>query len=107
MNNNKILGILKIDKRGMASQYTGFENAKKDYDPQLIAGFFYAVSNFTGDFLGEGLQQLQTNNYKLIFQKDNEDINVYIVENGFDNYDILKIDSFKEYSYVLNEISVI
>jgi len=98
MNLNGILCVLKIDKRGLCSFYSEFENARKKYEPQLIAGFFYAMSTFADDYFGEGLREIQTNNYKVVFQKDDGFLNVYIVENQFNDYELLKPDVLLNYS---------
>lgn len=102
MNINGVLGIFKIDERGLCSQYCEFAEAKKQFDPQLIAGFFYAMSNFTGDYFGEGVHTLKTDNYKILFQKDSESLNVYIVENSFKDYEMLNSEIPYEYKYILN-----
>jgi hypothetical protein len=76
LNVDGVLGIFKIDKRGLCCQYCEFQQAKKKFDPQLIAGFFYAFSNFTRDFIGEGLQTLRTENYKVLIKRNPKFLNV-------------------------------
>ena len=103
VNVNGMLGVLKIDQRGLCTHFCEFEQAKNKLDPQLIAGFFYAMSNFTSDFFGEGLQQLQTNNFKILFKKDNDSLNVYIVDNEFNDYNMLESDFNFDFNYFLSE----
>lgn len=104
MNVDGVLGILKIDKRGLCFQYCEFEQAKKKFDPKLIAGFFYAFSNFARDFIGEGLQTLETENYKFLIKRDYEFLNVYIAENSFKDYEILNNDIPYDYKICLKII---
>ncbi|MHA1697020.1 MAG: hypothetical protein ACTSUG_17320 [Candidatus Helarchaeota archaeon] len=90
MNVKNVLGIYKIDNRGLCVEYRKFKKAKKQFDPQLIAGFFYAINNFTNDYFGEKLMTLNTRNYKIIFKKDGHSLIVYIVDNKLDNYELLE-----------------
>ena len=104
MENNKILGMLKIAENGLCKCYKVFNNIEKKIDPQLISGFLYALSKFTSDFLGEDIKELKTMNYKLLFQKVNEEILVYIVNEDLMDYSILKTGINNTFNYVIVEI---
>lgn len=104
MDINQIYGIVKIDSRGLCKQYFEFKNAVKKIDPQLIAGFFYAMKNFTSNFFGEDLKQFVTDNYKIIFKPNNCNLTVYIVDKNFEDYDILNSEIPCNYDYCLAEL---
>ncbi|MBD3228299.1 MAG: hypothetical protein GF329_08920 [Candidatus Lokiarchaeota archaeon] len=103
MNMNEIYGIVKIDKRGLCKRYFEFKNASKKIDPQLIAGFFYAMKNFTSNFFGEELEQFETDNYKIIFKPDKNNFTVYIVDKKF-NDEILNSEIPCNYDYCINDL---
>lgn len=102
MNDNGVLGIFKIGKGGLCFQYCEFEQAKKKLDPQLISGFFSALNIFTLNLFGEEIKAVKTDNYKILFKKDSEFLNVYVVENSFKDYDALNQDISCDFKDVLN-----
>jgi len=85
--NKNILGIIKISENGLCNEYIEFVNMNNSFDPQLIAGFFYAINKFIKDFTGEKLTEIKTSNYKLIFKYNNKILVVYIIDN-INNNDI-------------------
>ncbi|MHA1310551.1 MAG: hypothetical protein ACTSWR_04725 [Candidatus Helarchaeota archaeon] len=107
MNNNKIFGLLKISSNGLCNFYKKLDHSNKNFDPQIISGFFYAVDKFIQDFIGENIVEIKTLNYKIIFKKFNDEINVYFVNNDFTDYSQLNNKIFDSPNYLLSNIIAI
>ena len=90
MNNNKVLGMMRITENGLCSHCDEFNEAKKKYDPQIISGFFYALSKFSKDFLGEDITEIKSQKYKILFKKQGNDLLIYMVDEEFNDYSILQ-----------------
>jgi len=105
LENNRVLGIFKITENGLCSYFEEFKEAKKNYDPQLIAGFLYTLSNFTSDFIGEDIEEIDTKDYRILFKKYNKECLVYIVDKDFIDYSILKPECIEDLNQIIITIS--
>jgi hypothetical protein len=87
---SKILGLMEIKENGTCSKYIEFENGKKKFDGQIIAGFFYALNSFLKDFTDQEPLEIKTIDYKIVFEPNNKKFNVYFLEREFE-------DEFRDY----------
>ena len=76
---SKILGLMEIKENGICSKYIEFENSKKKFDGQIIAGFFYAIKNFLKDFTGQEPLEIKTKDYKIVFEPKDKKFIVYFL----------------------------
>ena len=105
MDDNSILGMLRITENGLCDISKELDINKKKFDPQIIAGFFYALDKFIKDYLGEDIYEIRTQNFKILFKKLDNEILVHIVDIKFDTKQGLGVLSQNNVQYLFAKIA--
>ncbi|MHA1695228.1 MAG: hypothetical protein ACTSWR_05385 [Candidatus Helarchaeota archaeon] len=87
---NKIIGSLKISENGICKHCSGLAFSKKELDFQLFSSFLHVFKMILHDYLETEIKEINTSNYKIIFNEVEDDLYIYIVNKDFSDYSNLE-----------------
>ncbi|MHA1268264.1 MAG: hypothetical protein ACTSPY_00635 [Candidatus Helarchaeota archaeon] len=102
----KIKGIIRITQNGLCNLFYEPNEVVKNLDPQIISGFFYALSKFTNDYIGEDIKEIRTDNIKILFKNSDDNIIVYFVDRDFEDCSYLDKKLLNEKPFNLAKVII-